>query len=190
MDRDSLQERKNSLEEEFFRKQNADVIERLKSTRERSAGHAEMNAASGITDPAVLDRMIAHGLTPASLTAVALAPLVAVAWADRKLEDKERAEVLKEAERAHLTPGTPAYEMLEGWLREAPPASLLHAWAEYAQGLASDMEADGLRQFRETILERARAVATAAGGGFAGIGSKVSDAEAAVLKTVEDALAG
>ncbi len=190
MDRDSMQERKNTLEEEFFRKQNAEAMARLRSTQGKSQTHAEMTAASGITDPEILDRMIAQGITPATLTAVSLAPLVAVAWADRKLEDKERNAVLEEAGKAGISSGTPGYEILEGWLREAPAATLLDTWASYARGLAESMEPSDRQKFRDSLMARSKAVATAAGGGFAGLGSKVSDAEQAILDKVEAALAG
>lgn len=190
MDRGPLEERKNILEEEFFRKQNAEVIARLRAAQERAQTREAMAATSGITDAAVLDRLIDQGLNPASVAAVALVPLVAVAWADRKLEEKERRAVLDEAASLGLTADMAGYELLDGWLRQAPPPSLLATWAEYARALASNMEAGDRREFRDTLLARAKAVATAAGGGFAGLGAKVSDAEQAVLRSVEEALAG
>ena len=189
MDRGPLDERRNTLEDEFFRKHSAEVTARLRSTHQRAAARQAMAGSSGISDEAVLDRLIDEGLTPASVAAVALAPLVAVAWADRKLEEKERQAVLAEAAKSGLTADTAGYELLESWLREAPPPSLLAAWREYAGALASSMDANARRELREALVGRAKAVATAAGGGFAGFGSKVSDAEQAVLRSVEDALA-
>lgn len=190
MDHDSMRERENALEEEFFRKQNAEALARLRSAQSTASARADMSAATGISDPEILDRMLAQGLTPATLTAVSLAPLVAVAWADRKLDDRERLAVLEEATRAGLAPETPGYEILEGWLREAPGATLLDTWAAYARGLAASMEPIDRQKFQESLLARAKAVANAAGGGFAGLGSKVSDAEKKVLDQVEAALAG
>ena len=190
MGKGPLDDRKNALEEEFFRKENAAVIARLRATQERGQQREAMAAASGITDEAVLDRLIDQGLNAASSAAVALVPLVAVAWADRKLDESERRAVLAEAASSGLGAGTAGYELLEGWLRQAPPPSLLATWVEYAQALASNMEAGDRQTFRDTLLTRAKAVATAAGGGFAGLGSKVSGAEQAVLRTIEEALAG
>lgn len=190
MDGNSLEDRKNTLEEEFFRKQNAAVIAKLRATQERTQAREAIAATSGITDPATLDRLIDQGLTAASVAAVALVPLVAVAWADRKVEEKERRAVLDEAAKSGLTAGTAGYDLLDGWLRAAPPASLLDTWADYTGALAASMEPGDRREFRETLLARAKAVATAAGGGIAGLGSKVSDAEQRVLRSVEDVLAG
>ncbi len=190
MDKSTFEERGNTLEEEFFRKQNAAVIERMRATQERAQAREAMGTTSGITDPAVLDRLIDQGLSAANIAAVALVPLVAVAWADRKLEDTERRAVLAAAATSGLRADMPAYEVLDGWLRQPPPSSLLATWVEYAGALASAMEDSDRRAFRETLLARAKAVATAAGGGFAGVGSKVSAAEQAVLRTVEETLTG
>ena len=154
MDRGPLDERKNTLEEEFFRKQNAEVTARLRATHERTQAHA---ASSGITDAAVLDRLLEQGLSPASIAAVALVPLVAIAWADRKIEEKERRAVLDEAAKSGLTADMPGYDMLDGWLRQAPPPSLLATWVDYAQGLASNMSAEDRLAFRTTLLARAKA---------------------------------
>lgn len=190
MDANPLEERKNSLEEEFFRKQNAELVARMRATQEQAQAREAMAATSGITDAAVIDRLIGQGLDPASVAAVALVPLVAVAWADRKIEEKERRAVLEVAASSGLTAEMPGYGLLDSWLRQAPPASLLATWADYARALVANMEANDRREFRETLLSRARAVASAAGGGFAGRGPKVSDAEEAILRSVEEALAG
>ena len=190
MERGPLDERKNALEEEFFRKHNAETTTRLRATQARTQARDAMAATSGINDAAILDRLIDQGLNPASVAAVALVPLVAVAWADGKLEEKERRAVLEGAASSGLTADMAGYELLDSWLREAPPPSLMAAWVDYARALASNMEPDDRREFRETLLTRAKAVATAVGGGFAGLGSKVSDAEHAVLQSVEGALAG
>lgn len=189
MGREHPDDRKSTLEEEFFRKQNDEVIARLRATKDQAQTREAMAAASGITDAAVLDRLIDQGLNPASVAAMALAPLVAVAWADRNVEEKERRAVLAEAAKSGLTADMAAYELLDGWLRQPPPPSLLTTWVEYARALAANMDAGDRRHFRDTLLARAKAVATAAGGGFAGIGSKVSDAEQAILRSVEEALA-
>ena len=184
-----LGERRKSLEEEFFRKQNADLVARLRAERERGETRDLMAAASGIKDAAVLDRLLDQGMSPAAVAALALAPLVAVAWADHKLEDKERKAVLAEAESAGVTPGTPGHDLLQGWLTEEPPPSLMATWSDYASAMAAAFTPDQRREFREALIARATAVGNAAGGGFAGIGSKLSSTEQSTLKRIETALA-
>jgi hypothetical protein len=182
-----FEERGNALEEEFFRKHNAELLARLRESKSKDEARELMAAASGIRNEAVLDQLIAHGMSPATVAALALAPLVAVAWADRKLEEKERRAVLAEAAEAGVSEGSPGFELLQSWLNQAPPPALLTTWSDYARELAGGLDGEQRREFRETLVRRARGVATAAGG-FAGVGSKVSGAEQEVLDTIESAL--
>ena len=184
-----LGERRKSLEEEFFARQNAELVGKLRVERERAETRALMAEASGIDDADALDRLIDQGVTPATVAALSLAPLVAVAWADRKLEDKERRAVLDGAAAAGVQVGTAAYELLEGWLNQPPPPSLMQTWSDYTRAIASGLTAEQRRELRETLVGRARKVGEAAGGGFAGMGSKLSDAEQATLRDIEAALA-
>ncbi len=183
-----MEDRGNSLEEEFFRKQNAELLEKMRTGQESESARKALAEATGITDDAVLDRLEADGVTGASATALSLAPLVAVAWADRKLEEKERAAVLKGAEEAGVAAGTPGHDLLDDWLSREPPRTLMDTWADYAAALAAGLSPADRNALRDTLVDRATSVANAAGGGFAGMGSKMSDAERAVIDRVKAAL--
>jgi len=52
-----------------------------------------------------LDSLIASGISPDTIAAVSLIPLVAVAWADKKLEAKERDAILNAATEAGISAG-------------------------------------------------------------------------------------
>jgi hypothetical protein len=184
---DALRERGNSLEEEFFRRKDAELVSRLRSEHARAESRSQMTAVSGIEDLRLLDDLLDHGVTPASFAALMLAPLVAVAWADRRLEDREKAAVLKEATASGMRPGTPEYGLLEEWLAAQPPPSLMSAWEGYARELATNLGVEERREFREALLARANAVSNAAGG-FAGRG-RTSAEERRVLDAVAAALA-
>lgn len=183
---ESLRERGNSLEEEFFRKQNAQMVERLRSTQAKDEARAQMSAASGVEGPALIDELLDHGVTPATFAALTLAPLVTVAWADRRLEDKEKRAILQEAASSGLQAGSAEYDLLEGWLAEEPPASLMTAWSSYAREVSATLGDEQRREFRDALVGRATAVANAAGG-FAGRG-KTSPEERRVLDAIESAL--
>lgn len=175
-----LGDRKKALEEQFFARQEREMRERVRrqaAERDRREALAE---ASGVRDPAVLDRLVALGIEPEAVTALSLVPLVQVAWADRTLHDREREAVLRGAEEAGVGPDHPAREVLDGWLRERPGGDLLEAWKGYARALAESLEPAERDSLRRELLDRARGVAEAAGG-FLGMG-KVSDAEQAVLE--------
>ena len=121
-----------------------------------------------------------------SAAALALVPLVEVAWADGNMDRRERRAVLSAASDAGLQESGTAYQLLEGWLGTRPRPTLLETWKEYVSGLVEEMTADTRFALMDQILGRARAVAEAAGG-FLGMGSKVSTEEQAMLDQLEQA---
>jgi hypothetical protein len=65
----------------------------------------------------------------------------------------------------------------------------LDAWQAYIAGLCAQLSATERENLRTSLLGQARAVAEAAGG-FLGFGSKVSQAEEAMLQTLDRAFSG
>lgn len=97
---DSLNDRGKAIEDVFFNARDQDLIQKLKQEMAASEAREAMTLASGIDDDAVLDSLISCGITPESMASVALIPLVAVAWADNKMEDNEKEAILKAANEA------------------------------------------------------------------------------------------
>lgn len=180
MSNESLDDRRRALEEAFFAKQDAMLRRKLAEPAELRARKEAYSAVSGITDEAVLDALVKLDVTPETLAALALVPLVAVAWADGSIDAKERAAVLRAAGEGGLKPGAPGHAMLEGWLQAAPPAALVESWKGYIGAITAGMDHAARRALQAPVMDRAKQVALAAGG-FLGIGMKVSDAEEKVL---------
>lgn len=181
-----LTERRQALEEEFFRRQEQEQIAKLRQQREREELRQALTEVSGITDVQVLDRLIDLGIQPRTLAPLALVPLVVVAWADGTLDAREREAIEQAAAACGVGRGSAGYALLETWLEEKPDPALLRLWKEYVQSWSRAVDPAVWAQFRDDILQRARAVAEAAGG-FLGLGRKVSAAEAAVLRELADA---
>jgi hypothetical protein len=181
-----LGDRKRALEEEFFRKQERNLLERLRTEQATQTAREALSQASGLTDVAVLDRLIGLGLEAETLTAMGLVPLVAVAWADGTLDARERRAVVSAFETAGIVQESPAGQLLQGWLTSPPPGSLLEAWKAYMAALCPQLSAADRASLRDSMLARTRAVAEASGG-FLGLGAKVSPAEEAMLRTLAEA---
>ena len=186
MSEEILGERKKALENEFFATENQRLLERLRKEREKLAVKEALAQASNIQDEVLLDRLVELEIGPDTWTALSLIPLVEVAWADGKLDDKERAAILEAAADTGVSPGKASYELLESWLASRPAAALLEAWAEYVVGIANRLDAEGKQTLRAEIMGGARSVAEAAGG-ILGFGNKVSDEEQAILDRLERA---
>ncbi|MBI5948361.1 MAG: hypothetical protein HY875_09495 [Chloroflexi bacterium] len=186
MPEDLLGERKRTLEEEFFRNANAAVLEQLRATRKREEARLALQDASGISDSAIIDRLIDAGIDATAISALEVVPMVAAGWADGKLEPEERRAILEGAAAMGLGEGSQGRAMLEGWLTQPPPPSMLAAWGDYVQGLSQTLPPDLRVALGNETLQRARATAEARGG-FMGLGSKVSPEEQAVLERIKRA---
>jgi hypothetical protein len=180
---DNLRERVRSLEDEFFRRQDAQLLERLRERKDAAARREALGKVTGITDGAVLDRLAKLGIGPETVAALRLVPLVEVAWADETLDSNERAVILTRAQASGVAPGSPEAALLAGWLDYAPDAALRSAWSELVQGLCQALQPAEVARMRANLLDGARAVAGASGG-VLGLG-KVSAAESAAIARLE-----
>jgi hypothetical protein len=83
-----------------------------------------------------------------------------------------------------VSQGDVSHKLFERWLSQRPPANLLATWKDYVRALGETMSAEDRRFFKGRVLDRAR---EAAGGGFLGIGSKMSAPEQKVLDELASA---
>ena len=187
-DPEILRERGKSLEDEFFRREDQRLIKRLAELKAAETTREGLAKASGITNPAVLDKLMELGVRPETVAALSIVPLVEVAWADGSLDAKERRAVLDRARDAGIAPGSAEHALLEAWLERRPEAKLLTAWTHLVRGMSEQLDRDAAARLKTGLLERARAVA-ASSGGVLGLGSKVSTAEAEMLAQLEAAFA-
>jgi hypothetical protein len=173
----------SSLEEAFFLAQDRTLIERRAELRKMAESKEVLAKVSGITNEAVLERLVNLNVRPETLAALALVPLIEVVWADGDVDDKERATVLGHAATQGIARGSVEYELLVRWLAHRPEDSLLIAWQHYVQGLCeriSPAERDDLKQ---ELLRDVRKAAESSGGLF-GVG-KISSQERLVLAKLE-----
>ncbi len=174
-----------SLEDEFFRKEDERAIKRLRELQQSQATREALRAAAGISDVAVLDRLIALGIRPEIVSALSIVPLLEVAWADGSLDAKERTIVLERAATSGVAPGSAGHDLLQTWLERKPDAKLFSAWTELVRGLAARMSSQEMGALKSELIERAQALARASGGVF-GVGS-VSAAERDAIQRLETA---
>jgi hypothetical protein len=192
MDKDIFKERERSLEEQYFRKHEAKLIEKLRE-RGRIEEIAEALAVKlQVDDPELLRRIMALGVTLDTGPAFLLAPLVQVAWAEGKVTDREREAVLRLAGERGIEATSPAHDQLVEWLRARPADELFDtAVAAIKVGLSvltPEERADRVRR----IVEACQQVAAASGGlsRLLGLGAGVSSEEESLLDTIAATLRG
>lgn len=181
-----LNDRRKALEDQFFQRENERLVDEMRKRDEKQSSKEALAEASGIQDDRVLDHLVSAGIRAETLAALALVPLVEVAWADGSMDRRERRAILSAAHDSGMKESGTAYRLLEGWLNDRPRPHLLETWKEYVGSLGEHMTADTRFALMDQILGRARTVAEAAGG-FLGLGSRVSSEEQAVLDQLEQA---
>jgi hypothetical protein len=183
----TLEERGRALENQFYEKENQQKLAAMKEKLESQNTREELRKASGMSDDAVLDKLVALGLKANTIAALSLVPLIAVAWADGQIQDNERTAILQGAHGKGLEQGTDGYELLQTWLAKRPSDDLFSAWESYIKALAGQLNDEQNRLLKNQILGFAKMVATSAGG-ILGFG-KVSGTEEKVLHRIEAAFA-
>ena len=163
MSADIFRKREMYLEEEYFRKKEFELLEKLKGVFKKQQDKEALRKASGVTDEALLDRMVAINASGEGLAAFQLYPLIELAWADGDLSESEATAVLMAGEKQGLRPGTRPYEMLEQRLRKGPDAEARKIWFAYAEEMRKHLTPRELDTLRNDLLERARAVVAATG---------------------------
>ena len=183
---DPVNERGNMMESLFFKRRDQALLQKIRDNRKNQELIDQLTDASGIKDTVALEALIKAGVTADSLTALVMIPLVTVAWADREMQDNERAAILTAADTAGIAKDSAASELLSGWLGEQPNAELLDAWKSYIAAVKQTADESAFAQLKTTALGTAKAVAESAGG-ILGFGNKTSDAEQKVLDDLASA---
>jgi hypothetical protein len=176
-----LGERRRVLEDSFFAQRDRELMEKLKTQLKKEA----LSNTCGIKNPGVLENLVNANISPETITALTLVPLIAVAWADGRIAPEERDAIRSATESAGIEPGSICRHLLDAWLDEAPGPELVEAWKGYIQALSASSSSAALETLRDDVLGHAREIAAAAGG-LLGIGS-ISKSEQAVIDDLASA---
>jgi hypothetical protein len=183
---ESLEDRRKSLEEQFFKKHDAELVQKMKDAAEKEASKAELQKLTGITDEKVLAALSSLKIGGAASLVMSLFPIVEVAWADGVIEEAERKAVLEASKGIGLEQGSPAFEFLSKWVAEKPELAWFDLWRDYVKALCAHMKPDDKALLKATVLGRCRTMAETSGG-FLGVAFRMSDAEKRVMARLEAA---
>jgi hypothetical protein len=187
MNKDIFEARRKSFEEEYFRKKDVQLVDKLKAVFQRNMDKESIRQSTGIADERVLDNLVALNLSGEVMAAFKLFPLIEMAWADGDVDGREAGAVLAAAEQHGIQRDSAAYRMLEDAMKNRPRPDARKVWYAYAEELRKVLNPQELAEFRTDLLEFARRVAEASGG-LLGVAFTVSANEKKVLRAVERAL--
>ena len=157
-------------EEEYFRRRDRELIERMRQEAAAAGARKELESATGIQDPDSLKSLEEMGFTPQTLSLLPLVPVLQVAWAEGGISTAERDMIVNLARARDIAPGSDADKQLQQWLDTRPSAEtfqkarrLIGAMLDAPAGTEMQVSADDLLKYCEQIAH--------ASGGLFGFGS-------------------
>jgi hypothetical protein len=184
-DADALHNRGRSLENAFFSNLDQQLLDGLREKLDLETTVTQFRQATGIQDAKVLEGLYHLGVTPASLAALRVFPMIAVAWADGEVDANEVVTIQAIAGK-YIQEDSAAAKLLQSWLKKQPSGDMLATWKAYAASMFSSLGGDESSALKKVLIEEINEVATASGG-ILGWGS-VSRSEQNVLEQIHSLL--
>lgn len=185
---DSLRDRGRALEDEYFRRKDQELIEKIRRKSAAEDTQRALGASTGLSDPELLHELQALGFTPETIALLPLMPVLQVAWAEGGVTPLERDLIERLATARGIAPGSPADAQLMDWLANKPgddvfegAGRLIRALLEAGSDVMGALSADDLVGYCEKVA--------AASGGIFGLG-RVSVEERALLASIASDLKG
>lgn len=189
MTKDAFKDRERAAEEDYFRKNDAQLLEKLRENAKLDEVVAALAENLQLQNPELLRRARALGITSDTGAAFLLAPLVQVAWAEGKVTDKERETVFRLAASRGVENGSPAHRELDGWLQRRPSDDLFSTAIDVIKAGLASLPSEEREKRITGIVQACREVSEASGGLVKVLGgSGVSSEEKSVLDSVTSAL--
>ncbi len=188
--RDAFKERQRGLETEYFKKQDMQLIEKLRKRSHLDEIARALAEKLQVDDPELLKRVVDLGVTPGTGPALLLAPLVQVAWAEGRVSAAERRTILAIAAAGGIQEGSPAHALLLKWLDKKPPEALFETALTVIRAGLSVLPPAEREERVGRIIETCTRVARASGGlgWLLGAESNVSSNESRLLGAITSKL--
>jgi hypothetical protein len=179
-DDNPLADRGRSLEEEYFRAKDRELIEKMKRAAAAEETRQQLRTRSGLQDPELVKELEALGFTPDTVDLLPFVPLVQVAWAQGDVDDAERKLLVRLARTRGIAEGSAADRQLADWLSHRPSADVFARATRLVRAVLQSpaqqsMTADDLVKYSESIAE--------ASGGIFGL-KRISPEERAVIEAL------
>ena len=181
-DHDAFTKRGRALEEEYFRKKDRELIEKIRQAAATEQARKDLGRKAGLEDPQLIQELQDLGFTPETVGLLPLVPVIQMAWAEGGITKAERELILRLARSRGIEAGSAADRQLTEWLTHQPAEAvfaratrLIRAMLDSTPGQTGDLSADDLVKYCEEIAS--------ASGGMLGIG-RISAEERALLSSI------
>jgi hypothetical protein len=181
-DYDSIHERGRALEEEYFRKKNRELIDKMRLQADRDDARRGMASATGLDDPEMLQQLESLGFTADTVALLPLVPVVQMAWVDGNVTDAERNAILKIARTRGIAEASAAFRQLTAWLANRPSPGVFESATRLIRAMIDAPVPDAQKISPDDLVAYCETIASASGG-LLGI-NKISSEERALLASL------
>ena len=156
-------DREKAMEESYFRKEDARLLEQLRKKAPLDDIALALGQKLQVDNADLLQRVRDAGISLDNAAALFLAPLVQVAWAEDSVTRAEHDAVLRIARERGIDASSPAYAQLESWLHERPKDEIFDIGIAVIKHGFSVLPAGERNERIKTILDACNEVAEASG---------------------------
>ncbi len=185
-ERDSFADRKRALEEEYFRRKEHELLERLRRGVELEADRKRMAEALVVVDQEILQGLQDLGYTGETVNLLYLAPLVQVAWAEGEITERERRLIFEAAGLRGVEEVSRAFQQLSEWLDRRPPEEFFNRTLQLIAAMWRTLPPDKRDLKINELVADCSSIAKASGGimGFVGLGRSICREEEEILRQI------
>jgi hypothetical protein len=188
VEKDSLGERGRALEEDYFRKKDRELVEKMRRAAEADSARAKLGQTTGLNDPALLQELQELGFTAETVSLLPLVPVLQMAWAEGGVTREEREVLMRLARSRGIAADSAADRQLSDWLANRPDDAVFARAGRLIRALLdSGSPSTGTLTAEELVLQAEKIAA--ASGGILGLG-RISPEERALLKQIAEELKG
>jgi len=187
MDKGILSDREKAMEANYFRQQDAALIQKLREQASLDEIASAVADKLRVSNPDLLIRIRNLGITAETASAFLVAPLVQVAWGGGSVSREERETVLRLASTRGVHDGSPSQTQLIEWLRARPDDTLFETSVEVIKYSLAVLPHYEQEERIKQIIEACREVAKASGSKIAwvlGLFDGINSSEASVLDMI------
>ncbi len=171
---------RKSQEEEYFRKMELELIEKMGRQAELEAEHRHLAEAVGVTDDEILKGLKELGYTYQTVRLLHLVPLVQIAWIDGHVANREREQILQASHQLGVSEGSVAHHQLMTWLGHRPSEEFFQRTLSLIGRLLETLPPNERKVRTRELMFRCTKIASASGSIW-GVGSKICQAERKLL---------
>jgi len=176
-------------EDEYFHRQDAELMEELRKRDAAEEEHRQMAEASQIEDRKILEALERLGFTHTTVILLPLVPLVELAWIDGSVSSVERDRILALAAERAVNEYTPAYPQLIAWLDQCPSPGFFEGTGRAMEAVFESLPANERKARADALVQACTEFASASCARF-GWTSRICAAKRELLREISRRLGG